>query len=83
MICCHIPCDTVLCHRMLQITPECIAFDIASKCQAQAQRKRVRLGVVLDCFSGVGGNAIAMAAGTQCQVVCAGDIDARKLDMLR
>lgn len=43
----------------------------------------MQIGVVLDFFSGVGGNVISMAARTQCQVVYAVDIDSEKLRMLR
>ena len=74
---------STLCCSLLQITPECIALDIADKCQLQAEKKGVQLGVVLDCFSGVGGNVIALAARTKCQVVYAVDLDAHKLAMLR
>lgn len=43
----------------------------------------VQIGMILDCFCGVGGNVIAMAARSGCHVVCAVDIDKHKLDMLR
>ena len=68
---------------LMQITPECISLDIAAKCQLQALKHDVRIGMILDCFCGVGGNVISMAARVDCQLVCAVDIDGRKLDMLR
>jgi len=65
------------------ITPECISIDIADKCQSQAVKHNVRIGMIVDCFCGVGGNVISMAGRVDCQVVFACDIDRLKLEMLR
>lgn len=65
------------------VTPESIAIDIAEKCQMKATEKNMQIGVVLDCFCGVGGNAIAIAAKLNCQVVVAVDCDPKKINMLR
>ncbi|KAL6650082.1 hypothetical protein ACP70R_014306 [Stipagrostis hirtigluma subsp. patula] len=51
------------------VTPEPIAKHHAS---------RVGSGIVIDCFTGVGGNAIQFA--TKCQHVIAVDIDPQKID---
>ncbi|KAF0921409.1 hypothetical protein E2562_006976 [Oryza meyeriana var. granulata] len=51
------------------VTPELIAKHHAS---------RVGVGVVIDCFTGVGGNAIHFA--TKCKHVIAIDIDPQKID---
>ncbi|TVU46666.1 hypothetical protein EJB05_06216 [Eragrostis curvula] len=51
------------------VTPEVIAKHHAS---------RVGAGVIIDCFTGVGGNAIQFA--TKCKHVIAVDIDSQKID---
>lgn len=51
------------------VTPERIAKHHASRCAG---------GVIVDCFTGVGGNAIQFAQ--RCQHVIAIDIDPRKID---
>ena len=66
-----------------QITPECVSTNIADKCKEHAEKKGgVSLGIILDCFCGVGGNVLALAERTNCKVVIAVDIDKTKLDML-
>ena len=79
----HAFCTSPICLNIAQITPECISIDIADKCQSQAVKHNVRIGVIVDCFCGVGGNVISMAGRVDCQVVMAGDIDRIKLEMLR
>ena len=63
------------------VTPEAIAVDVATKCRSLLKRFSVSPGVVLDCFCGVGGNAIAIAR--QQMTVIAIDIDYTKLGMLK
>ena len=63
------------------VTPETIALDIACKCQSFATAAGVLCPIVLDCFSGVGGNAIALACKNA--AVIAVDIDMSKLHMLK
>lgn len=63
------------------VTPEAIAIDVAMKCRTLLNCLSASHGVVLDCFCGVGGNAIALAR--QEMFVIAVDIDYTKLSMLR
>ncbi|KAL6878445.1 hypothetical protein ACP4OV_012615 [Aristida adscensionis] len=53
-------------------------FSVTPEPIAQHHASRISSGVVIDCFTGVGGNAIQFA--TKCKHVIAVDIDAQKID---
>ncbi|XP_054799408.1 uncharacterized protein LOC129303879 [Prosopis cineraria] len=56
------------------VTPEPIAQHHALRCAC---------GTIIDCFTGVGGNAIQFAVAQRCGQVIAIDIDPRKIDYAR